>query len=166
MNYGGIGLVVAAALAASPVRGDDGPDGRRWWSHVRVLADDAFEGRETGSAGHRKAVEYVAGEFRRLGLMPAGTDGYLQPVALRSRTIDEAHCRLELVRPTGSEALELGGDAIIGLRGEPAPEVDTDPRAGMNPARRPAGTTPPSRMCDTQSPRRRARRRSAGGRRC
>src|SRR5512135_1138909 len=126
MNYGGMGLVVAATLAASPVCGDDEPDGRRWWSHVRVLADDAFEGRETGSAGHRKAAEYVAGEFRRLGLMPAGTDGYLQPVALRSRTIDEAHCRLELVRPTGSEALELGGDAIIGLRGEPAPEVDAE----------------------------------------
>ena len=42
-----------------------------------VLADDKLEGRNTGSAGHRKAAEYVAREFERAGLKPAGTEGYL-----------------------------------------------------------------------------------------
>jgi len=50
------------------------PDGQRWWSHVLVLADDRLEGRGTGSPGHRKAAEYVAREFERAGLKPAGTD--------------------------------------------------------------------------------------------
>ena len=79
--------VVAALLPnsiLSQVRAVDVPDGQRWWSHVSVLADDKLEGRNTGSAGHRKAAEYVAAEFAQLGLKPAGTDGYLQPVHLIS----------------------------------------------------------------------------------
>ncbi len=102
----------------------DMPDGRRWWSHVAFLADDALEGRETGSPGHRKAAEYVAGEFARLGLRAAGTDGYLQPVNLKSLTIDEAHCRLALVRDGGEEPLRLGEDALISLRVDPAPSLE------------------------------------------
>ncbi len=70
------------------------------------------------------------GEFKKLGLEPAGNDGYLQQVELQSRTIDEAHSRLELVRPSGSEppvvGLELGTDATISLRVNPAPEIDAE----------------------------------------
>ena len=92
----------------------------------RVLADDKLEGRDTGSAGHRKAAEYVAGEFQRLGLKPAGTEGYFQPVKFLSKTIDETHSRLELVRPSGTEPLELGPDAIISLQVDPAPSVEAE----------------------------------------
>ncbi len=54
----------------------DTADGRRWWSHVAFLADDRLEGRETGSAGHRKAAESTSARvFEKLGLRPAGTDG-------------------------------------------------------------------------------------------
>ena len=52
-------------------------------SHLRYLADDALEGRGTGTRGFDLAAGYVADCFRRLGLKPAGTDGYLQPVPLR-----------------------------------------------------------------------------------
>ena len=93
---------------------------------MRVLADDKFEGRDTGSAGHRKAAEYVAGEFQRLGLKPAGTEGYFQPVGFRSKSIDEAHSRLELVRTSGSEPIELGPDAIISLQVDPAEAIDAE----------------------------------------
>ena len=106
------------------VRGADTPDGRRWWSHVAFLADDGLEGRETGSPGHRKAAEYVAREFEKLGLRAAGTDGYLQPVELKSLTIDEAHCHLALVRDGGEEPLRLGEDAVISLRVDPAPSFE------------------------------------------
>src|SRR4051812_24735837 len=124
MKNGWISLVTVVLLAVPQARGADGPDGRRWWSHVSVLADDRFEGRDTGSPGHRAAAEYVAREFEKLGFKPAGTDGFLQPVAFRSRTIDEAHSRLELVGPSGPEPLELGTDAVVSLRVDPAPEVD------------------------------------------
>ena len=27
-------------------------EGQTWWSHIKVLADDKLEGRDTGSRGH------------------------------------------------------------------------------------------------------------------
>jgi Zn-dependent M28 family amino/carboxypeptidase len=117
-------LGIAVAALGICARAADTPDGRRWWSHVAFLADDALEGRETGSPGHRKAAEYVAGEFEKLGLRAAGADGYLQPVELKSLTIDEAHCHLALVRDGKEEPLRLGEDAVISLRVDPAPSVD------------------------------------------
>jgi len=56
------------------------PDGARWWSYVQFLASDDLQGRNTGSEGHRKAAEFVAAQFERAGLKPAGTQGYMQPV--------------------------------------------------------------------------------------
>ena len=77
--------------------------------------------------GHRKAAEYVAREFERAGLKPAGTDGYFQPVRLISREIDEAHSSLTLVRDSGQEEpLVLGQDAIISSRVEPAPSLEAE----------------------------------------
>lgn len=100
------------------------PDGERWWGHVKVLADDRLEGRQTGSPGHRKAAEYVAKQYEALGLKPAGTDGFLQPVKFQVRRIDEEHSRVELVRPGGMTALKLGDDAMISVQVDPAHEVD------------------------------------------
>ena len=116
------GIVVMTAAWCA--RAADVPDGQRWWSHVVFLADDALEGRDTGSPGHRKAAEYVAKEFEKLGVRPAGTGGYFQPVALKARTLDEAHCRLALVRDGRPEPLTLGEDAVISLRADPAPSYD------------------------------------------
>ncbi len=46
-----------------------------------LIADDSMMGRETGSAGAFKTSAYVAAEFRRLGLEPAGDNGtYFQTV--------------------------------------------------------------------------------------
>jgi hypothetical protein len=43
-------------------------DGETWWRHVKTLADDSLEGRETGSDGERKAKAYVVAELERLGM--------------------------------------------------------------------------------------------------
>ena len=112
--------LLASALATSA------PDGRRWWGHVQALADDKLEGRNTGSAGYRKAAAYVAGEFERAGLKPAGTDGYFQPVRFHTRRLKEVESSLTLVRNGESEELVLGEDAIIGTRIDPAPSVDAE----------------------------------------
>ena len=65
-------------------------------------------------------------EFARSGLKPAGTDGYLQPVHLISREIDESHSSLSLIKDTGLEPLTLGRDAVISLRIDPAPTVEAE----------------------------------------
>jgi hypothetical protein len=54
-------------------------------SHVRYLADDALQGRLGGSPGERCAGEYIAAQFRALGLRPAGESGsYFQALPLAS----------------------------------------------------------------------------------
>lgn len=48
-------------------------------AHVVYLSDDKLEGRATGSAGEKLASDYIAEEFRKMGLKPAGdTNTYLQ----------------------------------------------------------------------------------------
>ena len=51
------------------------PDTQRIKSHLFFLADDLLEGRDTGSRGHEIAALYIATEFAKYGLKPAGTDG-------------------------------------------------------------------------------------------
>src|SRR5204862_1073323 len=56
---------------------------------LRIIADDSMMGRETGSEGDHKAAEYIASEFRRLGLEPAGENGtYFQTVPFWSAAMD------------------------------------------------------------------------------
>ena len=46
------------------------PAANRWFSHVEALASDEMRGRQTGSAEHRKAADYVAAQFKAAGLAP------------------------------------------------------------------------------------------------
>jgi hypothetical protein len=46
--------------------------------HLSFLASDLLQGRPTPSMGQDVAAEYIAAQFRRAGLKPAGDDGYLQ----------------------------------------------------------------------------------------
>jgi hypothetical protein len=43
-------------------------DGKGWWDHVKVVADDNMEGRETGSLGLRKAEAYAVEQLKHVGL--------------------------------------------------------------------------------------------------
>ncbi|PYT05383.1 MAG: aminopeptidase [Acidobacteria bacterium] len=46
--------------------------------HLSFLSSDLLEGRKTPSRGLDIAAEYIAAQFRRAGLEPAGDDGYFQ----------------------------------------------------------------------------------------
>jgi hypothetical protein len=52
------------------------PDALR--THVQYLASDELEGRGTPSRGQDLATDYIAAQFRKAGLEPAGDDGYFQ----------------------------------------------------------------------------------------
>ena len=41
-------------------------------SHLGFLASDFFEGRGTGTRGQRMAAEYLASQYRQMGLSPKG----------------------------------------------------------------------------------------------
>src|SRR5262245_59671606 len=104
-------LVAVASLSiGARVYGQQSPihfDGQTWWEHVKVLADDSMEGRETGSQGLRKAETYVVKQLTENGLQPAGTKGFYQPVKFISRQIVESGSSAALVRNGVAEPLNL-----------------------------------------------------------
>src|SRR5438270_5295160 len=110
-------VLLAVAAATLPAAGPTPPDlvkeGDRWWSHIQVLADDNMEGRNTGSPGHLRAAQFVASEFERTGLKPAGVNGYLQPVKFKVAQIDESQSSLALMRDGKLTPLKLGEDANL-----------------------------------------------------
>jgi Zn-dependent M28 family amino/carboxypeptidase len=116
-------LLVAALLPQAAGAPAPAPAGS-WWSHVAVLADDNMEGRDTGSAAHRRAAEYVSAQFEKAGLHPAGVEGYLQTVALKVRRINEAQSSLTLMRDGQAVPLVLGVDAAISLRVDPVSKLE------------------------------------------
>ena len=99
-------------------------DGQTWWNHIKFLADDKLEGRDTGSRGEREAQTYAVEQFKDAGAEPAGVNGFYQPVKFVSRQIVEKDCSLALIRDGKREPLTLGEDAIISTRVMPAPEVE------------------------------------------
>ena len=113
-----VGVGLTATLAASDV------DGKRWWADVTALANDGLEGRNTGSAGHRKAAEYAMAQFERAGLKPAGAQRFVQPVPFDGRTIVESQSSIELIRNGRTERLTLGDDVTINLRVDPADTLE------------------------------------------
>src|SRR5579872_6224996 len=119
-RLGILAIIVAAIAGGIALHADQ----KRWWSHVEALANDGMEGRDTGSAGHKRAAEYVAAQFEKAGLEPAGVGGYIQPVAFKTRKIVEAQSSLALVRDGKTEPLTLGEDANISMRVDPVASLD------------------------------------------
>lgn len=114
MNYRS--LAVAALAATSLFAADYAAEGRLWWAHVQSLANDRMQGRNTGSPEFLEAAKYVEEQFERIGLKPAGTSGYRQPVRFESRTLTDPS--IELLRDGKTEAVTVGVEATLGSRAE------------------------------------------------
>jgi len=72
-----VAAVVALFMLAEGASGQQATthfDGKTWWEHVKFLADDSLEGRDTGSEGIKKAQAYAVEQFKKAGLAPAGTE--------------------------------------------------------------------------------------------
>jgi len=80
-------------------------------AHIGFLASDLLEGRGPGTRGDALAQQYLAAQFRLLGLQPAGSDGsYLQPFDLVGMT---GHPEtLSFTAPQGRLALRFHEDFI------------------------------------------------------
>lgn len=126
-------LTISAALAVSPaflgaqqgavrpVWPDEGP--LKWAprptsaditaddlrTRLYQFADDSMQGRRIGEPGNVKGTDYIASEFRRLGLRPAGENGtYFQTLPYGPIGFDSAGSRLSV----GSAALIAGRDFV------------------------------------------------------
>lgn len=77
--------------------------------HLYTYASDEFEGRETGEAGQKMAVEYLKKQYVSLGIPAAkGGDDYFQPIALEVKKIPTGHLSM------GGAAIE-NGDGFMGF---------------------------------------------------
>lgn len=91
-------------------------------SRLFLIADDSMMGRETGSKGDFQAADYVAAEFKRLGLRPAGENGgwfqavpfWLASPTARSLSISDG------------STLRLGVDYVLPGITRPAPGTALD----------------------------------------
>jgi hypothetical protein len=95
-------------------------------AHVAALASAAEEGRMTGSAGERRAAEYIVAQLRRIGAQPlAGRDGYRLPFQFTAgardggSSIEVAQAGAERARFAAGEdirALSLSDSAAVSGR--------------------------------------------------
>ncbi len=54
-----------------------------------IIADDSMRGRESGDIGNAMVTDYIAREFRRFGLQPAGDSGtYFQTIPLKRESFE------------------------------------------------------------------------------
>jgi hypothetical protein len=101
-----------APAAPAPIRAAD------LRTRLFALADDSMGGRETGSPGNVKATDWIAAEFQRWGLEPAGDNGtYFQTIPFLRLAPDPAS-RIEVE----GTRLVLGTDFVpVGLALAPKP---------------------------------------------
>jgi hypothetical protein len=79
---------------------------------VGAIAADSMLGRATPSPGLERTAGYVASEFRRAGLQPAGEEGsYLQRFAVTRWTIDPSRSVVEFAAGGRRGVARLGNDA-------------------------------------------------------
>src|SRR2546428_4914482 len=80
--------ILLLMLLAFPAVAQNAPNAIE--AHIRFLADDLLEGRETGTRGFDVAANYVSSQFDAAGLRPVG-GSWFQPIAFRSaRVIDQS----------------------------------------------------------------------------
>jgi Peptidase family M28/PA domain len=90
-------------------------------AYIRFLSDDVLEGRGTGTRGGLVAAEFIAAQFRRMGLEPAGDSGtYFQAVPLLGRTATPT-VSIEgttLHYPTDYVVAPVSDDTLLRVAGE------------------------------------------------
>jgi hypothetical protein len=120
-------------------------------AHLEFLADDLLEGREAGTRGYDIAAKYVASAYEQIGLKPAGTTGYLQPVPLHRSMLVPNSVTLQVsaaggkksvafteadhvaARPSATEADQtVAGDCVFAGFGIVSPAHQRDDYAGLD----------------------------------
>lgn len=107
-------LLAVAATAQAQTTTAVGEDiSRRVRADVEFLSSDHLEGRDTGSKGYDIAADYVASQFRAIGLEPAGEKGgWFQQVPFR-RAVHERPPVLSISIDGKDMPLDVAKDATV-----------------------------------------------------
>lgn len=136
-------LVALVAALATPAAAQTDP--QRLSDTVRTLASPEFGGRSPGTAGEKTTIEWLSGEFRKLGLEPGAADGsWVQRVPLIHTRIGVGTISaggVPLVQGTDVSMTTVRGDAHIAIKDAPivfvgygvsAPEAKWDDFKGVD----------------------------------
>lgn len=82
---------------------------------VTFLASDDLEGRETGTNGEKKAATYIIERFKKIGLKPAGTNGYYQEFKVTPAMNPHEMPKVG----EGNDTLAIVGNNVIGMIDNP-----------------------------------------------
>jgi aminopeptidase YwaD len=72
-------LVAGQFVYSQKIKKSDQPILANLQAHIQYLSNDKLEGRRTGSPGEFVAMNYIAEQFKQMGLQPKGNEGYFQP---------------------------------------------------------------------------------------
>src|SRR5215471_11027321 len=113
---------IAPAPAEIPVAQLPKVDQAKILDHIKALSSDDMEGRAPGTPGEEKAVAYIEGQFKQIGLQPGNPDGtYIQKVPLVGITGAQAK---PLTFAKGSRTLQLKWkDEVVAWSKHVAPEA-------------------------------------------
>ncbi|HLG15187.1 MAG TPA: M28 family metallopeptidase [Blastocatellia bacterium] len=81
-------------------------------SHIKTLSSDEFEGRAPASPGEDLSINYIADQFKKLGVAPGNTDGtYFQKVPLVGITTNQS-AELKIKAGAKGMTLRFGDDFV------------------------------------------------------
>jgi hypothetical protein len=97
-------FIATAVSAATPA-----VDADRLLDHIKFLASDDMKGRASGSAELERAADYIAQQFKEIGLKPGGDDGtWFEPFELTAGVTVGAGNALVISDRTRSVRLAIG----------------------------------------------------------
>jgi hypothetical protein len=105
-----LGLIVITVSSASFAA----DTAERFEAHMDFLASDLLLGRDTGSDGHEIASQYIATEFAKLGIVPAGDDGgYQQRIPFKSALLTLDSPKLSVTGAQGEHDFEFLSEFLV-----------------------------------------------------
>ena len=103
-----IGICSAEVSADSPVASD-----QRYLDDIKTLTEPAMEGRGDGTKGLEKAAQFLADNYKRFGLKPAGTNSsYFQPFTVTTGAKLRADNKFVVNMGGSTESLKLNDDYV------------------------------------------------------
>src|SRR5215510_5568522 len=106
--------IAQPSLPPAAERAMNAIDAQKIRASVKYLSDDRFEGRGTGQKGGDQAADWIAAEFKRYGLEPAGDDGsFFQKVNFYGVTADGKQTRFAFVPKSGAEVVLKFADDYV-----------------------------------------------------
>lgn len=90
--------------------------------HTEAISSDSCQGRKPFSEGAERAVDYIAGQMREIGLKPVDGNSYFQPVNIVSSYTE---CSPEMIVKTPKEKISLKTlDDFIAFSARIEPEIE------------------------------------------